>query len=268
MNTRTINGTSISFEERGVGRPGAPPIVLLHGFPLEHRMWEAQLSGLSRSFRVIAADLRGFGRSPCEDAFTIPSLADDVHGLLESLGALPCVLCGLSMGGYVALAYVRKYPTTLRGLILVATKAEADAAPAREGRQKMIDAVRAGGSKAIADAMEPKLLAEATLRGRPDVVRSLRGMMEGCPPGTIERALVAMRDRPDQTDNLPSIPVPTLVLVGEHDAITPPDVARAMHSKIPNAQLEVIPGAGHMAPMEQPDAVTRAIERFVAGIGA
>jgi pimeloyl-ACP methyl ester carboxylesterase len=194
------------------------------------------------------------------------SAADDVHALLRQLGALTCVLCGLSMGGYVALAFAKKCPSDLRGLVLIDTRAEGDSAEAKTNRQKGIDTVRQGGSKAIADQMLPKLLAESTTREKPQVAQSVRQMIEACPPRTIEHALIALRDRTDQTSELPSIGVPTLIVVGEKDAITPPDLARAMNQSIPRSRLAVIPDAGHMSPMEQPEAVNGQLDRFLASL--
>lgn len=259
MSSRIAHGNSLSYTDRGRGGT----LVLLHGFPVDSRMWEAQIAELSDPYRVIAPDLRGFGQSHAEDPFTMESQADDVHALLEQIGALPCVLAGLSMGGYIALAYVRKYWGDLRGLVLVDTKAEADTAEQREGRQKMIELVRAHGSTAVADQMLPKMLAEDTPRRRPAVAQALGAMMEACPPMTIENALAAMRDRPDQTPNLPLITVPTLIIVGDADAITPVAVAQSMRRRIPRAQLAVIKGAGHMSPMEQPAQVNQALARFL-----
>jgi pimeloyl-ACP methyl ester carboxylesterase len=229
-------------------------------------MWDAQVERLSDQYRVIAPDLRGFGRSLRHDPFTIESLADDIHLFLEQLGAVPCVLAGLSMGGYVALAHAQKYPSDLRGLILVDTKAAGDSDEGKKGRQKMIDLVRLSGAQAVSEQMLPKMLAAGTLQNRPDVVKSMRSMMESCSTQTIEHALAAMRDRPDRTDELPSITTRTLVIVGDADVITPPDVAESMAKAIPNAKLEAVRGAGHMAPMEQPEQVNRAIERFMAGL--
>jgi pimeloyl-ACP methyl ester carboxylesterase len=259
MPTQPARGVTFHYQDRGSG----VPLVLVHGFPVDSRMWDAQLAELSTQCRVIAPDLRGFGQTHASDPFTMESMADDVHALLEQLGALPCVLAGLSMGGYIALAYVRKYPTDLRGLVLVDTKAEGDSAEQKAGRQKMIDLARSSGAKAIAEQMLPKMLAEETPKRRPAVAQALRGLMETCPPKTIEHALIAMRDRPDQSPNLPSIPVPTLIVVGERDAITPVPIAQSMQKQIRRAQLAVITGAGHMAPMEQPAQVNQAISRFL-----
>jgi pimeloyl-ACP methyl ester carboxylesterase len=228
-------------------------------------MWNAQISALSfpPGRRLIAPDLRGFGRFPSDTPFTIESLADDVHALLADVGAIPFVLVGLSMGGYVALAYARKYPNDLRGLALVDTKAEADTPDGKAGRDKMIELVRKDGSKAVADQMMPKMLAKDAADQRPQTAQALRRIMEACPPKTIEHALAAMRDRPDRSGELAAIKVPTLVIVGDSDAITPPQVAESMAGKIPGAQLVIIRGAGHMSPMEQPEQVNRALRAFL-----
>src|SRR5688500_126739 len=218
MPTGTVTGWTLSYDDRGDA--SAPALVLLHGFPLDARVWEAQAAELSRDVRVITPDLRGFGKSKFAGEFTLEELADDVHALLSDLGALPAVIGGLSMGGYVALAYAKKYPKDLRGLALIDTKADADTTEGKQGREKMIALVREKGSGAVADQMMPKMLAPGAGNQRPDLARHLRLIMEACPPRTIANALAAMRDRPDRTHDLPSIPVPALIIVGEHDAIT------------------------------------------------
>jgi pimeloyl-ACP methyl ester carboxylesterase len=270
MPERDIDGAKFYYTEQGsaAGGQGAakPPLVLVHGFPLDSRMWEAQVAALAPARRVVAPDLRGFGRSQSDEPFTIESQADSLRALLAGVGALPCVLAGLSMGGYVALAYAKKYPGDLRGLILVDTKAEADTAEGKQARDKMIDLARKEGSKAVADQMMPKMLAKDAAEQRPQAASALRRIMESCPPATIANALAAMRDRPDRSGELSSINVPTLVLVGDGDAITPPDVAESMAQKIPGARLVVIRGAGHMSPMEQPEQVNRAMRGFLDGL--
>jgi len=270
MPARSVNGTSIFYEESGRGGGGdsaAPPVVLLHGFPLDSRIWAAQRRALPEKFRVITPDLRGFGQSAASTApFSLELLADDVHALLKELGAERCALGGLSMGGYVALAYVKKYGGELRGLMLIDTKAEADTPEGKEARTRMVEVARQKGSSAIADLMEPKMLAPDAAKQRPAVAKELRAIMEACPPLTIEHALLAMRERPDRVAELGQIKVPTLIVVGEHDAITPPAVAETMRKGIPNARLVVVRGAGHMSCMEQPEQVNQAMREFVAGI--
>jgi 3-oxoadipate enol-lactonase len=255
-----VNGTSVHVEEQGAG---SVPLVLLHAFPVDRRMWEAQVASLCAHFRVITPDFRGFGRSAKALApFSIETLADDMHALLAAMNASPAVVAGCSMGGYTALALAKKYPSDLRGLILIDTKAEADTAEGKEGRQKIIDLVKQSGAKAVAEQMLPKLLAKDAPAKRPAVAKKLRDMMEACPPDTIAHALAAMRDRPDRSGELPLIKVPTLIVVGEEDQPTPVQAAEAMHAKIAGSTLVVIPGAGHMTPMEQPELVSRAIRQF------
>jgi 3-oxoadipate enol-lactonase len=259
MPERYFHPAKFFFTESGAGLP----LVLVHGFPLDGRMWKAQAAGLSHAHRVIVPDLPGFGRSPETGPFTIDSLADDLHAFLADWGLLPCTLAGLSMGGYISLAFALRHPQSLLGLILVDTRAEADTADGKSNRGKMIELVRSSGSHAIVDLMFPKLVAPSTPADRPEVAAAVREMMEACPPKTIELALAAMRDRPDRTSELPNIPVPALIIVGEQDAITPPSVAQAMHDAMPRSVLEIIPDAGHMAPMEQPEAVTDVIARWL-----
>ena len=262
MATETVNGITLAYEDRGQGMP----VVLLHGYPLDSRMWANETHSLNARWRVIAPDLRGFGKSPSIEPFTIEQLADDVHALLAKLGALPCVLGGFSMGGYVALAFAKKYPTDLRGLILVDTRAEADTTEGKAGRDKAIDAARQGGAKAIAEQMLPKLLIPDDQRRGPKVTEMVRGMIESQPPLTIEHALRAMRDREDYTSMLPSIAVPTLILVGAKDPLTPLPMSRAMHERIPRSQLVEIPDAAHLTPLENPDAIGRAVQDFLRSL--
>src|SRR5882762_8437210 len=231
MPEMTINNQTISYAERGRGTP----LILIHGFPLDNRIWESQLQSLSDKYRVIAPDLPGFGQSKSTKPFTMDSLADDLHNLLKQLNALPCALAGLSMGGYMTFAYLKKYPTDLKALILIDTKADADTPDGKTGRNKMIETVRTSGSPAIAAAMLPKMLTPDSIQNRPQLVQQLKSIMESCPPLTIEHALAAMRDRPDSRSLLPSISIPTLIIVGDQDPITPPAVAETMNKEIPNS---------------------------------
>jgi pimeloyl-ACP methyl ester carboxylesterase len=248
-----LNDANIAYTDRGTG----PTLVLLHGFPLDKSIWDDAGYFLEQHFRVIAPDLRGFGESPCDRPFTIESLADDIHQILMSIGASPCILGGLSMGGYVALAFAKKYLSDLRALVLIDTKAAADTPEAKQVRQQMIDLVRQRGSKAIADQMFPKMMAPQSSESV--VAIKLRSIMESCPPLTIEHALAAMRDREDYAALLPGLKIPTLIVVGAEDAIASPEVARAMHAAVPRSKLAIIPGAGHMAPLERPKAFADAM---------
>ena len=262
MAQAVVSGQTIRYEEQGSG----VPLVLVHGFPLDRHIWDDQVKELAGVCRVIAVDLPGFGESKGEKAFTIKSMAEAVHGLLSQIKALPCVLAGLSMGGYIALAFAKEYPADLKGLVLIDTRAEADTTEAKQNRDKMIESVRKGGSKAAADAMEPKMVSAETPKNKPDVAKKLRQIMEACPAKTIEHALVAMRDRPDYRDTLASIAVPTHIIVGQDDAITPPAMSLAMNKEIRHSKMSVVSNAGHMSPMENPREVNEALGTFVKNL--
>ncbi len=265
MPTVNANGTSLYYHESGSGLP----VVLLHGFPLDHHVWHKQVHDLSGVCRVITPDLRGFGQSHGGGAFTIPSLAEDLYVLLSQIRALPCVLGGLSMGGYVALAYERQYASTLRGLMLIGTRAAGDAPDARAARDAMIELAKTAGSAAVAEKMLPKTLAPATLDSRPEIVAELKSIMQACPPPTIQYALAAMRDRPDYRPTLQRIAAPTLIIVGDADAAGAPSVAEEMHQAINGSTISIIKDAGHISPLEQPQQVSRAIRHFlVSALGA
>jgi pimeloyl-ACP methyl ester carboxylesterase len=265
MPTRTVNGTTLFYHEAGRGLP----LVLLHGFPLNHHIWHKQVHDLSGVCRVITPDLRGFGQSVGGGAFTIPSLAEDLYLLLSQIRALPCVLGGLSMGGYVALAYEQQYASTLRGLMLIDTRAASDPPDVRAGRDAMIELAKTAGSAAVAEQMLPKALAPGAFDSRPDLVAELKSIMEACPPQTIQHALAAMRDRPDYRPTLERIAAPTLIIVGEFDAMTPLSLAEEMHQSIRGSTISIIKDAGHLSPIEQPQQVSRAIRHFlVSSIGS
>jgi 3-oxoadipate enol-lactonase len=259
MPEAVVDGQRVYYVEKEKGTP----VVLVHGFPLDHRVWEAQIEALSDRWRVIAPDLPGFGQSRSDRPFTMHSQADGLHAFLGQIGALPCVLAGLSMGGYIAFAYLTKYPSDLKGLMMVDTRCEGDSPEGKLGRGKMIETARTGGSAAVAAQMMPKMLSADAQQNRPQLVQRLKSIMEECPAKTIENALAAMRDRDDCRDKLASIAVPTLGIVGDSDAITPPESAQGMCREIPHAKLAIIKGAGHMSPMEQPEQVNQAMRGFL-----
>jgi pimeloyl-ACP methyl ester carboxylesterase len=240
------------------------PVVLLHGFPVDARVWRYQIDALSNHHRVIAIDLPGFGRSPSDAPFTIDSLAADVHTLLKKINVLPCVIGGLSMGGYVALAFYQHFASDVLGLMLIDTRAVGDSPENKRNRDKLIEQVGQCGPCPVVDAMMPKVLADETVAAQPTIVAEVRQMMESCPPETMRRALAAMRDRHDRTELLPSIAEPVLIIVGQCDPITPPADAEQMRQSIPHATLAIISDAAHFSPLENPQSVNDAMRNFLA----
>lgn len=255
----------LAYEDHGPG----PVVVLLHGFPLDRSMWSAQVSDVGSVYRVIAPDLRGHGESAApEGTYTMETMADDVAEVLDKLGIRePVVLGGLSMGGYVALALIKRWPERFRGLMLMDTRAGADTPDAAGNREGLAARVLADGNAgAVVAAMLPKLFCAYTRQNRGPLIEPVRTVMERTPPRALAGALRGMAARADQTALLPKIKVPTLVLVGADDEITPPAEARKMADAIPNAQLAVIPDAGHLAPLENAAASNEAILEFLRGL--
>ena len=262
MKTRNIGDVRLAFVDRGAG----PPIVLVHGFPLDHSMWNAQIDVLSKTHRVIAPDLRGFGRSGVTaGTVTMEQLADDLAALLEVLGVdEPITLCGLSMGGYVAFAFERKYATRLQSLILCDTRAGADTPRKAAARREMAQRVAREGPTPLVDQMMPNLFARDAVENQPELVESLRRVMLGADPQGVVAAALGMAERPDATETLHNIACPTLVIVGEHDAISPTEEMQNICRAIPHGRFVEIVGSGHMSPMEAPVEVNAAIMEFLA----
>ncbi|MGD0654724.1 MAG: alpha/beta fold hydrolase [Thermoguttaceae bacterium] len=264
MKTCTINGTNLSFVDRGGGRP----ILFVHGFPLDHSMWNGQIERLSDRYRVIAPDLRGFGRSGTgEGIVTMAQFADDLAALLDFLGIdEPAALCGLSMGGYIALEFWRWYAERLQGLILCDTRTANDAPETAAGRLAVAEKVLREGSHIVADTMIPRLFSADTLQNQPHLVENIRQIIISTDPRGIAAAARGMARRADFTAELPRIRCPTLLIVGESDVITPAADMQEIAKSVPNAEFKIIPQAGHMAPLEQPEAVNAAIAGFLRRI--
>ena len=257
----TIDGASIEYEVRGEG----PAVLLLHAFPLGLFMWDAQAEALSPTHRVVRFDARGFGGSAAgEGPLTMERIADDGAFLLDHLGIEKAVVGGCSMGGYAAFAFVRRHPQRLAGLVLQDTRAGGDPAEAKATRATLAAKVLAEGAPAAVEAFLPKLVGETSHRERPALVASLRDRILSASPRGIANALHGLAARADSRETLPMIAVPTLVLVGAEDVLTPPDEATTMAAAIPRARLDVIPAAGHLANLEDPSAVNAALQAFLA----
>jgi YbgC/YbaW family acyl-CoA thioester hydrolase len=259
-----VNGVNLAVDVRGQG----PAILFIHGYPLDHTIWEHQLSNLDGWMRI-APDLRGMGQSDAPDlGYSMATYADDLLALLNSLGVERVVLCGLSMGGYVAFEMLRRARTRVRGLILMDSRAEADNAEARKARDASAALAREGGAVANAAAMLPRMLAGSAATENPALVDRVRRMMEATPVAGMLGAIATLRYRPDSTALLPTLTdLPSLIMVGEEDQLTPPALSQTMADLLPESRLLVIAGAGHLTPMERPDATTAAMIDFLARIG-
>jgi pimeloyl-ACP methyl ester carboxylesterase len=246
-----------------------PAVVLLHGFPLNATTWSPQREALSGSYRVLCPDQRGFGGSQLgwDEVPSLDHVADDVAAMLDAKKLDTVVLGGLSMGGYVAMAFARRHPERLRALVLADTKATADAPEAAESRLRIAEEVlEAGTSSGLVDALMPKLVGATTKEKRPLVVGRLKATIESAPPPAVAWAQRAMAARPDSLDTLRSVSVPALVIVGEEDELSPPAEAEAMAEALPQATLARVPEAGHMSSMEAPEAFNAALLEFLASL--
>ena len=255
-----VNDISLAFNDQGTGLP----LVFLHAFPLNRTMWDDQEKALSSQFRVITIDLRGHGESNAPLwHYSLDQAADDVHSLLDHLSIRQAVLIGLSMGGYVAFAFYRKYAARVRGLVLADTRAQADTEDGKRARFEMAQVAYTRGPSAVADIMIPKLLSPTTIQTRPELVQRVRTMIEGNQVSGIAGDLMAMAERADSRPLLTQISCPTQIIVGELDVPTPPSDAQLMADRIPHARLAVIPRAGHLSNLEQPEPFNQAILSLV-----
>jgi 3-oxoadipate enol-lactonase len=258
----TLGGLATAVDVQGEG----PAILFIHGFPLDRTLWRHLIATLT-GWQRVAPDLRGMGLSETPDeGYTMAHYADDLVALLDTLHVDRAVVCGLSMGGYVAFEMLRRYRGRIDALILVNTRAEADDATAMKGRDTMISLIEQDGTGALADEMIPKLLGPSSIAAMPRVVEHVRNMICSAPARGLVGALTAMRQREDATALLPTIDFPTLVVAGRDDQLIPMSTARSLAQMIPGAQFTLIPEAGHVAPLEQPIAVSRVVGEFLESL--
>lgn len=259
----SVGDIGIDYSDTG---GDALPVLLLHAFPLNAQMWDAQIEALGDRFRFIAPNLAGFGASDApEDRsdYSMDAFADHAKAVLDDAGVESTVVVGLSIGGYIAFAFWRKYPDAMRALVLADCRAEADPPEGVEKRSKQQEQVAEKGTAELIDALAGALLGEPTREKKPDVVERAKKLMDNSPAGFIG-ALEAMKNRPDSTDDLMKISVPTLVIVGENDGVTPPEASRKLHEHIGGSRLVVIPEAGHLSNLEAPEAFSGALAEFLS----
>ncbi len=264
MKTVKTGGARLAVEDVGTGQP----ILLVHGFPLNHEMWSAQIDDLATDYRVIAPDLRGFGASEATPGtVSMDQFADDLVGILNALELKePVTLAGLSMGGYVAFSFWKRHADRLGALILLDTKSAADAPDTAEGRRQSAQAVRDGDMENLISGLMGKVLAPATAVAQPAVAERVHAIMASSDPVGVSAALLGMAERQDWTSSLESIRLPTLVVVGSDDAISPPAEMQQIADAIPGAEFVEIANAGHLSPMENPKAVNAALRAFMVRV--
>jgi len=259
-----VNGIRLGYTDRGNGLP----LVFLHAFPLNRTMWVSQ-EALSSRFRIITIDLRGHGESDAPAwRYSLEQYAADVQALLDHLGVAHAVFVGLSMGGYLEFALCRRFPRLIRGLVFADTRAEADKPEQLKWRFDLAQRAAAIGPSAVVEDMLPKLLSPGAYERRPALVERVKAIQAAAPVQGIVGDLMAMAERPDSTELLGSIAVPTLVVVGEEDVLTPPADAERIAKGISGARLVTIPDAGHLSNMEQPDLFNQALTAFADGFAA
>lgn len=253
-----------------VGSPSSVPVILIHGFPFSHRMWNVpggQVEALSATNRVIAYDIRGHGESEVGSAhYSIEIFVDDLFALMDHLNIPKAVLCGLSMGGYIALRAVERNPERVMGLVLCDTKSEADSNEAKVKRANGIKFVKANGMKYYAQDYVKIVFAPSSFESRAESVKMVQSTVERTAPESIFGTLLALAGRTDTTGVLPSIKCPTLVLVGEKDNVTPVVHSQTLKDRIPGATLAVIPGAGHISNLEDPTEFNKHFVPFITSI--
>ncbi|MGI8775649.1 MAG: alpha/beta fold hydrolase [Actinomycetota bacterium] len=262
MPQANVNGTTVSYTDSG---GEGTPVLLLHAFPMNSGMWEPQIDALGDRFRLIAPDLLGFGGSDAPEdrsRYSMDAYADQLAGLLDELGVDRVVLTGLSMGGYIGFSFLRRHGQRVSALVLADTRAEADPPEGiekRTGQQKQVESEGTGG---LIEALPGALLGATTRETKLDVVDRARKLMDNPPAGFVG-ALEAIKNRVDSSDDAAKVDVPTLVIVGEEDGITPPEAARRLHELIGGSKLVVIPEAGHLSNIEAPEAFNGALAEFL-----
>jgi 3-oxoadipate enol-lactonase len=260
MPSITLGDIQLAYADAGLGQP----VVLLHGYPFNRSLWNEQASALSSSYRMITPDLRGLGESDATPGpATMNRMAQDVAALLDHLEISRAVVGGSSMGGYVALAFYKQFPSRVRGLILANTRAQADSEEGKQTRIQQADKALAEGMAGIADSMLPKLLTPETVSKHPEVVKRVRDMMLKTKPDGAAGALLGMAERDDQTSLLSQITCPTLILVGREDSITPVADSEKMHREIAGSRLVVIEKAAHISNLERTDQFNEELLRFL-----
>ncbi len=257
-----VNDININYDVHGSTR--GLPVVLIHGFPFNKIMWKSQIEVLKKDYFVVAYDVRGHGGSDVGDGqYTVEYFVDDLMVVLDRLNIGKAVVVGLSMGGYIALRAIERNPGRFRALVLCDTRSEADSNEARIKRGSQANEAKHDGVKRFAEGFLRGVFHEKTFLMKPQIIGLMQAVIEQTSPIAVAGTLIALAGRTDTTHVLPQITVPTLILVGEHDTLTPPSASQAMNERIPNAEMHVIPNAAHMSNLENPEEFNRHVLDFL-----
>lgn len=259
-----INGTILAYSDRGNGLP----LLLIHGFPLCRTMWRPQAEALSKAgCRVITPDLRGFGESALPStAISMSDYADDMVMLLDYLGIDKVVTGGMSMGGYVLLNLLERYPDRIAAPIFIVTKAGGDDEAGKAKRTALAEACLAQGILPVAEAFRNILFAPETIENNPGLLEEVYGWIRATDPAGAAHALIAMRDRKDYSPQLGQFKHPALVIAAEQDQAIPVENSRIIAAGLPDARLTILPAGGHLVNLEQPQKFNEAILEFLSGL--
>jgi len=257
-----VNDINVSYNDEGPKK--APVIIFIHGFPLNKSMWDKQSEKLKDSYRVIAYDIRGHGDTDLGAIdFSIDLFAQDLIDFMDALKIEKTMLCGLSMGGYIALNAIDKHPNRFSALILSDTNCTADSSEAKENRIKTIEGIKENGVKKLADGLIPKLFAPESFKTYSEGIAVVKELIVKTPKQSLYNSLHAMANRKETCSKLPEIKIPVLIIVGKEDKITPPEAANAMHEKIKDSSLQIIPNAGHLSNLENQEDFNNQLKKFI-----
>ncbi len=261
----TVNNLTVSYNDEGEN--GTPVVIFIHGFPFNKAMWDKQLEALKENYRVIAYDVRGHGNSDAgKGDFSIELFANDLLSFMDALKLDKAMLCGLSMGGYIALNAVEKDPDRFDALILSDTTCIADTPEVKEKRMKAIESIKKAGVEKYAEESIKNLFAPESLSTKKEEIAAVRDMIVNTSKQSLYKTLRAFYERKETCSKLQDINVPVLIMVGKEDKITPLDAAQFIHEKIEGSTLNIIEHAGHLSNMENPSAFNTQLEEFVSTI--
>lgn len=264
--TIPVNNFNLSYDDVG---EGSTPVIFLHGFPFNKTMWESQLNFLKSSNRLIACDIRGFGKSTDEEsALSIDLFGDDLIMFMDKLNIDKAIVCGLSMGGFIALNAIKKFPSRFVAAILCDTQCIADTFEAKEKRYRIIDEIEADGVNKFNEGFIKKVFHKNSITNKRELVGQLRSVVFSNSPQIICQGLVALANRSETCSILSEITIPVLIICGREDEVTPLVQSEFMHKNINGSIMHVIDNAGHVSNLEQPHTFNKHLQDFLTGLSA